>query len=447
MRCLKRLDTFICLLIMKHQTKRFMWQFPWGYKESIAFVLGLLFVGFLLQLSVGNFNYYLLHFPANVFVGIGYLLLIVGISSIKKNPIVNWLSSVSLSVTLIAAFLILSLSMGLIPQVVRIDPDYHIHLQQASFGEISNYVLYKLGFKQVTESHPFVLIYGFLLLVLGLVIAKRFHRFKWSDYGFYLNHLGLWLFLFAAGLGAADRSRHVMYVEEGEFEWRVFDEQENMLELDIAIELHDFIMEEYSPKLAVINKYTGDVQPEQRPAYHQIDDKQPQAELADWEIRIDSYIHEAVRETDTTFQAIPMLGSMPAAKVSARNKHTHREVSGWVTCGSVNQYVMPLDLDSTYSLVMTKPEAKRFASEITVMAKNENIDPIHTVLEVNSPLRIGSWMIYQYDYDHTLGKASQVSGFELVYDPWLLGVYLGILFMGLGSISMLWVGNKKERKI
>lgn len=433
--------------MMKHRSKRLMWQFPWEYKESIAFVLGLLVVGFLLQLSVGSFNYYLLHFPVNLIVGVVYVLLIIGLSFIKKNPIVNWLSSVPLSVTLITTFLVLTLFMGLIPQVVRINPGYPIDFHQASAGEIFNSILYKLGFKQVTGSHPFVLVYGFLLLVLGLVIAKRFHRFKWSDYGFYLNHLGLWLFLFAAGLGTADRLRYVMYVEEGEFEWRVFDEQENMLELDIAIELHDFIMEEYPPKLAIINKHTGGVQPEKRPAYYQIDKKQPQAELSDWQIKIDSYIHEAVRETDTTFQAIPMLGSMPAAKVLAKNKQTHQEVSGWVTCGSVNQYVIPLDLDSTYSLVMTKPEAKRFASEITVLAKNETIDPIHATLEVNSPLRIGHWMIYQYDYDHTLGKASQVSGFELVYDPWLFGVYLGILLIGLGSISMIWVGNKKERKV
>lgn len=432
---------------MKHQTKRLMWQFPWGYKESLAFVLGLLGVGFLLQLCIGNFNYYLLHFPVNVIVGVGYVLLAIGLSLIKKNPIINWLSGIPLSVTLIAAFLMLTLFMGFIPQVVRVDPNYSIHLNQASGGEILNYVLYRLGFKQMTSSHPFVLIYGFLLLTLGVIIAKRFQRFKWSDYGFYLNHMGLWLFLFAAGLGAADRSRYVMYVEEGEFEWRVFDEQENGLELDLAIELHDFIMEEYPPKLAVINKYTGDVQPERRPAYYQIDKKQTQAELADWLVRIDEYIHEAVRKTDTTFQAVPMLGSMPAAKVTAKNKQTHQEVSGWVTCGSINQYVMSLDLDSTYSLVMTKPEAKRFASEITVMAKNEDIDPIHTVLEVNSPLRIGHWMIYQYDYDHALGKASQVSGFELVYDPWLFGVYLGILIIGLGSISMIWIGKRKEKKV
>ena len=167
--------------------------------------------------------------------------------------------------------------------------------------------------------------------------------------------------------------------------------------------------------------------------------------MADWNLELEEYIHEAVRKTDTSFQAIPMSGSMPAARVKMTNNKTKQEVSGWLTCGSVDQFVMPLELDSTYSLVMTKPEAKRFASDITVMTK-DNQEPIHATLEVNSPLRMGDWMIYQYDYDHALGKASRTSGFELVYDPWLRVVYLGIILIALGSICMLWVGNRNKQK-
>lgn len=424
-----------------------MWQFPWRYKESLAFVIGIIGVGFLLQITVGNFNYYLLHFPVNLGVGIFLVLLVSGLSFIKNNAFIRWLSSVPLSASLMSGLLFLTLFMGLIPQYVRINPDYHIHFNEASFVELLDYGLYKLGLKQVTTSWAFVFIYSLTLLVLGLIIANRLHRFKWKDFSFYLLHLGLWLFLFAAGLGASDRLRYVMYVEEGEVEWRVFDDDENMLELNIAIELHDFIMEEYPPKLAVIDKFTGDVQPTKHPAFYQIDSKQTQADLFEWQITVDEYIHEAVRKTETSFQAIPMLGSMPAAKVTARNKKTNHIVSGWVTCGSVDQYVMPLDLDSVCSLVMTKPEAKRFASEVTILAKDETIEPIHTTLEVNEPLKIGDWMIYQYDYDHTLGKASQMSGFELVYDPWLNVVYLGILLLALGSVSMIWMGKKKKQSV
>lgn len=423
-----------------------MWQFPWQYKESFTIVAGLLIVGILLQITLGSFNFFLLHAPVNIIIGVCLLILIIALSFIKNNPIINWLSSVPLSVVLIGGLFLMTIVMGLTPQFARVNTDLHIHWEHASWSEIADYLLTKLGFKQMTTSWPFVLLYTFNLLVLGLVIAKRLHSFKWKDYAFYLNHFGLWLFFFAAGLGSADMLRYVMYVEEGEVEWRVFDKQENVLELDIAIQLHDFVMEEYPPKLAVINKYTGDVQPENRPSYYQIDDEYKKESIAGWMLEIEQYIHEAVRKTDTSFQAIPMSGSMPAARVKMTNELTGQVVSGWLTCGSVDQYVMPLDLDSTYSLVMTKPEAKRFASDITVMSK-ENDEPIKATLEVNSPLKMGSWMIYQYDYDHELGKASRTSGFELVYDPWLPFVYLGIILIALGSICLLWIGNKNKQKV
>lgn len=431
---------------MSSTEKRSMWQFPWQYKESFAIVAGLLIVGILLQITLGSFNFFLLHAPVNIIIGGCMLILIIALSFIKNNPIINWLSSVPLSVVLIGGLFLMTIVMGLTPQFARVNTDLHIHWEYASWSEIVDYLLTKLGFKQMTTSWPFVLLYTFNLLVLGLVIAKRLHNFNWKDYAFYLNHFGLWIFFFAAGLGSADMLRYVMYVEEGEVEWRVFDKQENVLELDIAIQLHDFVMEEYPPKLAVINKYTGDVQPESRPAYYQIDDENKKESIAGWILEVEQYIHEAVRKTDTSFQAIPMSGSMPAARVKMTNELTGQVVSGWLTCGSVDQYVMPLDLDSTYSLVMTKPEAKRFASDITVMSK-ENDEPIKATLEVNSPLKMGSWMIYQYDYDHALGKASRTSGFELVYDPWLPFVYLGIILIALGSICLLWVGNKNKQKV
>ncbi len=421
-----------------------MWQFPWQYKESIAIVLGILMVGILLQLTLGSFNFYLLHYPVNIIIGL-VIIIATAFLSFKNNSLINWLSGVPLTVTLIGGLFLLTILMGLIPQFAKVNTDLHIHWDHSSWQEILDYIFMKLGFKQMTTSWAFVLIYSFSLFVLGLVIAKRLHRFKWKDFAFYLNHLGLWLFLFAAGFGSADMSRYVMYVEEGETEWRVYDDQENVKELDIAIQLHDFVMEEYPPKLAVVNKYTGDVQPEGKPTYYQIDEKSRTDVLDVWQLELEEYIHEAVRKTDTTFQAIPMAGSMPAAKVKMTNKETGIVVSGWLTCGSIDQFVMPLELDSTYSLVMTKPEPKRFASDVTVMAEFEDM-PIKTTLEVNHPLTIGSWMIYQYDYDHALGKASRMSGFELVYDPWLYPVYIGIFMVAIGAICMLWLGKKNKQK-
>ena len=50
---------------MEKTKNRKIWQQPWGYPESIVTTCGILLVGFLLQLTIGNFNFYLLAFPSN----------------------------------------------------------------------------------------------------------------------------------------------------------------------------------------------------------------------------------------------------------------------------------------------------------------------------------------------------------------------------------------------
>lgn len=104
---------------------------------------------------------------------------------------------------------------------------------------------------------------------------------------------------------------------------------------------------------------------------------------------------------------------------------------------------MMAPLDETYGLVMTQTEPKRFMSDIVVYTEDQRVDS--TQLEVNKPLKVGNWMIYQFGYDNVAGKASTYSSFELVYDPWLPAVYAGIVLFALGSICLMWSGNKKKK--
>lgn len=408
-----------------------MWQFPWRYKESIVFVVGIIIVGFMLQLLIGKFNFYLLQYPVNIILGIGIVLFLILFSFARKSAFYQWFSGVPFSVTIIGGMLILSLIMGLTPQLVKVNPHDHDIFTQ-------------LGFRQVTTSWAFVLIYFLTILSLGSLIVRRLIAFKKQDYAFYLNHIGLWVLLFAAGLGSADIKRYVMHVREGEVEWRVYSENDDVLELPIAIQLNDFDMEEYPPKLAVIDRNTGIPLPEEKPEYFQIDLKKREGTLANWDINLDEYIHQAIRNSDSTYQEVPMPGSSPAAKVTATNKQTGAISKGWVCGGNIAQLYMTLPLDSQYCIVMTKPEPKRFTSDINVFTEDGGDE--HTILEVNKPLKIGSWTIYQYGYDNDAGKMSTYSSMELVYDPWLNAVYLGIILLAMGSICLLWSGNKKTKK-
>lgn len=409
-----------------------MWQIPWRYKESVALVSGIVMVGFLLQLAVGSFDFGLLKYPVNLIFGLFLILWLFVFSLFRKNAFYSWFTGVPFAVTGIAALLVLGLIMGLTPQVTG-----HSHGNGHSIPSA-------LGFDRMTSSWAFILVYFLLLMSLGALIVRRMFGFRLKDYAFYLNHIGLWLMLFAAGLGAADMERYTMRVYEGEVEWRASDAKNEIQELPIAVELNDFEMDVYPPHLTVIDRNTGAVQPEGKPDFFTIDAKRPEGKLADWDVRLEKYIHEAVRNSDSTYHEVRMPGSSPAAEIAVRNRYTGEERRGWVCSGNKSQLYRVLNLDTTYSIAMMRPEPKRFVSDIHVYRKDKDVE--YTLLEVNKPYRAGAWTIYQYSYDEVAGRLSNYSVLELVYDPWLWLVYIGILLLAAGSVCMLWIGNKRKEE-
>lgn len=89
---------------------------------------------------------------------------------------------------------------------------------------------------------------------------------------------------------------------------------------------------------------------------------------------------------------------------------------------------------------------KRFASDVEIFTKSEN--KYHGIIDVNKPMKVEGWKIYQYGYDTAMGKDSEYSVFELVSDPWLAAVYTGIWMMVAGAICMLIIGSRApERKV
>ncbi len=416
---------------MYQENKHKMWQMPWGYRESFAITFGIVLVGLMLQITIGGFNFFLLATPVNLIVGAIIILLCVSTLAFKESGFGKWLTGIPLSVCLILTLLVLAAIMG-------------ITTQGTAEPEKNNDLFRTLGFRQMTSSWAFVLIYLMTLLSLGSLIVRRLSNFNIKDYGFYLNHIGLWLALFASGLGYADFERYIMFVREGEVEWRVYDSQEEVKELPIAIQLNDFDMEEYPPKLTVINKKTGEPQPVKQPDYYQIDTTATTGSLDGWELTLDKYIHQAVRNSDSTYRQVPMPGATPAAKITMRNPKTGAVHKGWVCGGNQAQLYMTLKLDEQHNVVMTVAEPKRFMSDIVVYTPDSTSRK--ALLEVNHPLRVGNWTIYQHGYDNAAGRLSSYSSFELVYDPWLLPVYVGFIMIAIGSIGMIWRGKSVNRR-
>ena len=103
--------------------------------------------------------------------------------------------------------------------------------------------------------------------------------------------------------------------------------------------------------------------------------------------------------------------------------------------GEVHDPGIAIDLHSFTMEEYPDHTPKRFASDITVYT--EDGDSVQGVVEVNKPLKVGGWKIYQYGYDTSRGAYSAYSVFQLVRDPWIFWVYLGICMMLAGAVCLM----------
>ena len=87
---------------------------------------------------------------------------------------------------------------------------------------------------------------------------------------------------------------------------------------------------------------------------------------------------------------------------------------------------------------------KRFASDISVCS--DDGQTVRGTVEVNKPLKVSGWKIYQYGYNVKYGANSPYSVFQLVRDPWLPWVYLGIFMMIAGALCLMFFMAPKPVK-
>ena len=424
---------------MKNNSRK-IWEKPWDYLEGFIVAAGVAAAGFALQFSLGNITPSGFAFPINIIIG---ALFTVGLLCchflFNNNHIVRWLSSVRSTMPALAVMLFLIIIMGISPQFTEYEPQEHL---PANF-------MNKLGWYRMTTSWSFILLSFYMLAILGFsTLKKTKQRNTWRQIGFYLNHAGLYIAFLGGILSSADMQRVTMTVSEGEIEWRARDYFGNVTELPIAIELDTFKIEEYPPKLVIIDTQTGKILPEDRPDIYMFETVGKTATLMDNQIEILEYLPQAAVISDSLFgSAAPYYGegATSALKVSVSNPRLNEPIEGWVSNGS---YLFPykvLYLDESTSVAMPVQEVKKYTSQVTVLTEDGHTQS--ATIEVNNPLSIDNWKIYQFSYDESMGKYSKTSVFELVYDPWLKVVYTGIFMLLAGSLFLFIVGPlKKENK-
>ena len=293
-----------------------MWNKPWTFKEGFLIGGGLIVAGLLLELTVGPVVWDAFAWPANGLVLAGFVFMIVAMHLLRRQVYAfRFLTTYQAAIPAMCYAVVLTIVMGLTRQVVN--------------GTWINNML---------SFWPFVLIYVYMAVILGLVVLKTPLSIKSaSKLVAGLFHLGLFITMTTATLGNADMQRMKMITAKGEPEWRAIDQQGYVKEMPLAIELQEFIMETY-------------------------DDGSP----------------------------------------------------------------------------------RRFASKIEILTQEGK--KYQATVDVNKPAEVEGWKIYQYGYDTQAGAQSNISILELVSDPWLPYVYIGIFLMLGGGLLMFITGMRRKEE-
>ena len=415
-----------------------IWEQPWRYAEGFYVAIGIAMSGFLLQIVIGNLQLADFQYPVNVIIGLMFLSSILLCHFfLRKAAVVRWLSSVYATVPAIVVLLGIVIILGIIPQFVP----------YATKADIPHNLSGLFGWYQMTTSWTFIFSSYYLLIILGFTILKRTRRkFTWQDIGFYLNHLGLFLAFMGGMLGSADMNRMRMTVSEGQMEWRAQDQLQKLVELPIAIQLDTFMIEEYPPKLMLVDLESGKALPYNNPVAYLYEGEGKSTQLMDYKIDILSYLpNAAILRDSINTSAVAYLseGNTHAIKVRVSNENMTDPVVGWVSNGSFMFPHSVVYINKDLAVAMPMQEVKKYTSHVQVFT--EGGESKAAVIEVNKPLRIANWTIYQLSYDQSKGKFSETSIFELVRDPWLPFVYAGIIMLLAGSFYLFIVGPKTKK--
>ena len=402
--------------------QRNLWESPWGYVESFLIGFGLIVTGFFLEVFVATDTAFTIVYPYNVIGLVIYILvLFVLYKWFTESQLIRWLTKVPASISSIALITFMVMIMGIIPQIPS-----------------QNNIINSLGLNHITNNWAFLFILFQFLTCLGLISIKRILQFKWSNFGFILNHVGLFLALIAGVLGSGDLQRLSINVYENKPSFIATDANRNEVELPFAIYLNDFLIEEYNPKLALVDNKTGSIAHNDGKNLYLVE-KGETYHFHNFEVKIDDFLPNAIR-FGTRYESVNELGSPPAAKITVKNIENDSIQTAWISSGSFRYPYESLKISEEYSIVMTIPEVKKFSSDIDILTIEG--ERISTILEVNKPFKYEGWKIYQLSYDDKKGKWSDLSVIELVKDPWLPFIYIGIFMMIAGAIYMFWTGNK-----
>ena len=401
----------------------------WGYKRAFLRCALLFVVGTTLQLAIGDIDTSWLRYPWGLILAVNYLYLLVVAYVLRDKW--RWLRQLAddkACISSLASFGVMVIIFGL----TRQDP-----LREGWVGA--------MGFSRMSSSWPFNLLLFYFMTTLGIRVVSDIHHIRTRRKVAVLTHLGVFVLLVAGTFGSGDTVRCMVTARVDTPVNAGRDDAGHEVTLPFAITLEDFSIEEYPPKLYVLDTHHESSSRE----FLSVEADGVEAEIDGWRIRADHSIDMAGRlPEENDWRAMKHIGAAPAVYVSAVNVATGEQFRGWVSCGSHIFEPSYLMLSDGKAVAMPRREAKRYLSRVNIMEEDgvrRDVD-----IEVNHPARVGSWRVYQVGYDTSKGRWSDTSVLECIRDPWYGAAHVALWMLLVAGVVMFVtaggrrVGGKKR---
>jgi hypothetical protein len=399
----------------------------WRYRESFAICVGLVIIGLIFSLLLKDGGPQPLYYPANIYIGLIFLAILIFIQfRFRHHYLVVWLSSIPAA---ISAFCFLGAWMAMMMVIPQGIPPRNI-FEQA------------LGLTSVKTSWPFLMLELNALTILGLVSVKRLFPINLQNMSFFITHFSLWMFMSFAIWGHGDIKRaKVNLLEQDKPSDMGLLPDGSFCKLPFKIQLIDFKIEEYPPRITLVSiKSEESVLPRNEKLPHL---KAGQCiSLGEWFCYTDTLVDNAIAVGNSIIRK-DTIGSCTAAHIRVFDAKGHERKRGWISTGSFAQPPLTMPLSDYVKIAMPPRSPQIFDSRIVIQRDSLHSDTL--LLNLNHPLNVDGWKIYQHYYDNYKGRWSNLSILEVVKDPWRCWLYGTLIAMVAGIILMLSVGKKREQ--
>ncbi len=361
----------------------------------------------LMAKALSPWNWLLLGLLVLVCLVFGYLC--------ASKPIVRWLSGTPFAVV----SLLLMCLLGLIGTMV---------LQKPELGGLAA----RIGLRDVFHSAPFFIASLMALLNLSLVVGRRIAQPKPGNGAFLCNHIGMVLVLLGMMAQPGAMQEGMLQLHEREQSRQIISKTGTTMNLPDAMSLEKFTVKHYPPKL-IIGEMT-----DRGPADGEMDPK--------WANELHTYRAQGISVTIHQYlaSAVPDVpqdwrdgeGGVPAVKLSISDA-SGQQGDIWLALtpqASGEEAQDAVLVGENHFVQLSQAVPKLFRSDLLV--KPVDKPKYRVTLEVNKPLSMDGWMLYQSSWgEDQFGRYSVIMA---VKDQTVPVVFTGLGMMVVGAFWALW---------